>query len=90
MPLSNSFNYMTQVMKLSTEQILEYPFALRCPIAYIRRRHEFLRRIKKAQYQPELADYISLEKLLHPNDKYFAETVARVFVADYNNFLKTL
>lgn len=81
---------MTRVLKFTIEQILEYPVALRCPVGLIRRRHEFLRRLKKNQYESQLPEYISLEKLLHPSDKYFAEIVARVFVHDYNKFLKVL
>ncbi|KAI6209551.1 DNA helicase [Aphelenchoides besseyi] len=85
-----SYNYMNRVMRIENDQIAEYPLALRCPVSGLRRRNEFLHRLKLDQYNSELPNYISLQRLLHPSDKYFSETVCRKFLSDYNRFLKTL
>ncbi|KAH7727984.1 Major sperm protein [Aphelenchoides avenae] len=76
-PVTVTFNYLTRVMGLSNEKIRECPMTLRCPVASIRKRHEFLRFTKKAQYEPELPDHVPLKDLIHPSDAYFAEKVAR-------------
>lgn len=88
--LKLSYGYLHTTMKITNELIVGYPVALRCPVADIRKRNEFLKRLDLNQYQPELPHYISLRKLLHPNDRYFSETVCRKFLHDYDNFLKTL
>lgn len=77
-------------MKISNQQISNYPLVLRCPIWGLRRRHEFLIRLNKAQYDKNLPDYVSLRNLIHPSDKFFSENVARTFVEDYNKFLKLI
>jgi hypothetical protein len=88
--LKLTFNYLHFVMKIGKELIADYPLALRCPLADIRRRNEFLKRLKLDQYHPDLPNYISLEKLVHPSDKYFSETLCRKYLEDYEKFLKTL
>jgi mTERF domain-containing protein len=85
-----TYNYLHTVMKINHELIVGYPLVLRCPIADIRKRHEFLKRLGMDQYLPELPNYISLKKLLHPSDRYFSETVCKKFLHDYDNYLKTL
>lgn len=89
-PVTVTYNYLTRIMGLTNEMIRECPIVLRCPVSSIRKRHEFLKRIKKAQYEAELPDQISLKDLVHHSDNYFAEKVARVRIEDYNRFLKTL
>ncbi|KAI6205463.1 MTERF domain-containing protein 1, mitochondrial [Aphelenchoides besseyi] len=77
-----SYNYLSRVMRIENDQIADYPLALRCPLSGLRRRHEFLHRLKLDQYNSELPNYISLQRLLHPSDKKF--------LSDYDRFLKTL
>jgi hypothetical protein len=77
-------------MEIDNEVLVDYPLSLRCPVSGIRKRHEFLKRIGLNQYNPELPNYISLRKLLHPDDKYFAEKICCKFVEDYDKFMKTL
>lgn len=83
-----SYLYLQFTMGLSNEQIANYPLALRCPIASLRRRHEFLLRLRRANYTPGMSEYVSLPSLLHPSDQYFAVHVAKSFLAAYNAFLK--
>lgn len=77
-------------MLISIDQIVAFPLALRCSISDLRYRHEFLYQLNLAQYNPNLPKYISLQSLLHPSDKYFAENIANTFIEDYNKFLKFL
>ncbi|CAD5234690.1 unnamed protein product [Bursaphelenchus xylophilus] len=88
--LNNTYNFLHQVMQIENEQIVEFPMVLRCSVSMLRRRFEFLKRLQKAQFNPELPDYISLQKVLHPSDKYFAEKICSTPLADYQAFLKTL
>uniref|UniRef100_A0A7E4ZVZ3 Transcriptional regulator n=1 Tax=Panagrellus redivivus TaxID=6233 RepID=A0A7E4ZVZ3_PANRE len=85
-----TYNYLVLIMNLPNERLVEYPLALRCSVAQIRRRHEVLKRVNKAIYDPELPGFVTLAALLQPSDKKFAERVARIRVEDYNRFLKTL
>ncbi|KAI1724238.1 acyl-CoA oxidase domain-containing protein [Ditylenchus destructor] len=80
-----TYNYLSRVMAITNEQLTEYPLALRCPVATLRRRHEFLYRLKKAQYNESLPDYVSLERLLVPSDKFFAEDMKASLVEEGDN-----
>uniref|UniRef100_A0AC34FNA7 Mitochondrial transcription termination factor n=1 Tax=Panagrolaimus sp. ES5 TaxID=591445 RepID=A0AC34FNA7_9BILA len=86
----SSFNYLVLVMDIPNYLIVDYPCSLRCSVAAIRKRHDFLKRLNKAIYNPEVPGYVSLEKLLQPSDRKFAENVARVKLVDYNTFMKIL
>lgn len=77
-------------MDIPNSRLVEYPVALRCSVSMIRKRHEFLKKVNKAVYDPELPGYVSLEKLLQPSDKIFAEKVAGIKAEFYDRFLKTL
>lgn len=77
-------------MNIPNRLIVKCPLALRCRVDGIRRRHEFLRRINKAIYDPELPGYISLQQLLQRSDRKFAIDVARVKIEDYNRVMKSL
>jgi len=88
-PVTLTFNYLNTI-GITLEAMAVYPLSLRCQIQSVRPRHEFLKKLQKAQYNPDLPNYISLRKLLHPDDKYFAEEVCRVVVDSYERFLKTL
>lgn len=77
-------------MQISNSRIAEFPMALRCTVSAIRKRHEFLKRLHKAIYDPELPNSISLKDLLQPSDQLFAEKVGRVKIDVYNRYLKTL
>uniref|UniRef100_A0A9J2PNW4 mTERF domain-containing protein 1, mitochondrial n=1 Tax=Ascaris lumbricoides TaxID=6252 RepID=A0A9J2PNW4_ASCLU len=84
-----SYAYLHYTMGLANGQLADYPSALRCSVASIRRRHEYLVKLRRDNYVEGTPDSISLRQLLHPSDRYFAVTVARTFLAAYNQFLKT-
>lgn len=88
--VTSVYHYLIKVMQLSVAQLAAYPLALRCQLSSLRARHEFLQRLDAAQYNEDLPDHVTLAQLLHPSDKFFAETVARSYAEDYNKFLKLL
>jgi hypothetical protein len=61
---------------------------MRCPIGGLRQRHEYLFRLRKANYEPDTPDYICLKECLHPSDRHFAENVAKTPIEDYDRFLR--
>ncbi|KAL3087318.1 hypothetical protein niasHS_008637 [Heterodera schachtii] len=72
-------------------QIVAFPLALRCcPLLALRRRHEFLLRLRKANYVPKTADHITLEQFSQHSDRFFAEEIARTPIADFNRFIKII
>ncbi|VDK48025.1 unnamed protein product [Anisakis simplex] len=87
--ITMSYAYLHYTMGLQNAQIANYPLALRCSIASIRRRHEYLVKLKRNNYIEGTPDAVSLKQLLHPSDRYFAVNVARTFLVAYNQFLKT-
>lgn len=88
--LKLSHHYMTQVMGVKHSDLVRFPWALRCSVAMLRRRHEFLHRLGKAQYDEELPGYVSPRRLLEQDDALFARDVCEVPLKDYHTFLKTL
>uniref|UniRef100_A0A914HRF2 mTERF domain-containing protein 1, mitochondrial n=1 Tax=Globodera rostochiensis TaxID=31243 RepID=A0A914HRF2_GLORO len=88
--LLTSYNYLAYVMRIPNNQIVAYPMALRCPLWALRRRHEFLYRLRKANYVPNTPDHITLEQFCCPNDRVFSEQIARTPIADYNHFIKLI
>lgn len=56
----------------------------------IRERHMFLEYLGKAQYDPALPTYISLDRLVSLPDEAFCTDVALATVEDFYLFQKTL
>lgn len=75
-------------MHISNSQIVKWPMCLRCSVGAIRKRHEFLIKLRKADYSEGSPDYIPLSALLQPSDEKFAVNVARTYLVVYNAFLK--
>uniref|UniRef100_A0A183HR18 Vacuolar protein sorting-associated protein 52 homolog n=1 Tax=Onchocerca flexuosa TaxID=387005 RepID=A0A183HR18_9BILA len=86
--LHATYNYLRFTMHLSNMQIAEWPLCLRFSIGAIRRRHEFLVQLHKADYDEGSPNYIPLSSLLQPSDQKFAVNVARTYLTVYNTFLK--
>lgn len=49
--VSKTYKYVRDVMKINNETILEHPFILRCSLSVIKSRHDFLKRLGRANYQ---------------------------------------
>uniref|UniRef100_A0A914WHN7 Uncharacterized protein n=1 Tax=Plectus sambesii TaxID=2011161 RepID=A0A914WHN7_9BILA len=84
-----SHAYLMFQMGFSNRRIAMSPLALRTPKWALKRRHEFLKKLKRDQYDPEKAHYVSLDLLLHPSDSEFCTRAAGSSIAVYNHYLKT-
>lgn len=84
------FDYLHNEEKFSHADFVRCPFLLSTRERRMRARIEFLRKLRRAQFDPKKPNYISIEKLCIGNDAEFATKVAEVGVAEFNNFLKTL
>ncbi|MFH4980700.1 hypothetical protein AB6A40_007409 [Gnathostoma spinigerum] len=86
--LTSSYDYLHFTMGLSNSTIAKFPLAMRCSVSAIRRRHEFLKKLGRAQYDSSSPDCVSLPSLLHPSDKFFVTSIAKSYVVVYNEYLR--
>uniref|UniRef100_A0A8L7T078 Bm2876, isoform d n=2 Tax=Brugia malayi TaxID=6279 RepID=A0A8L7T078_BRUMA len=87
--LQTTYNYLRFTVHISNMQICEWPLCLRFTIGAIRRRHEFLVLLHKADYNEGSPNYVHLRSLLQPSDQKFAVNVAHTYLNVYNAFLKS-
>ena len=85
-----TFDYVHNVMKLSHEQILDFPEILKSRIFRIKQRHMFLQTLGRAQYDPKLEGYVSPQRLVEGTDTEFSQSVAKSSVEAFNIFLKSV
>uniref|UniRef100_A0A1B6DHA9 Transcription termination factor 3, mitochondrial n=1 Tax=Clastoptera arizonana TaxID=38151 RepID=A0A1B6DHA9_9HEMI len=88
--LKKRFHYIHQEMKISHERLLSQPGILFFRDYIIKQRHLFLVSLGKAQYDPKLPGYVSLEILVKGSDTEFCHNVAKTSINTFNVFLKTL
>lgn len=87
--LKNRFDLIHNLMGVPHEQILEQPHVLLFREFIVKQRHDFLKELGKAQYDPKLPNYVSLETLVHGNDVDFCRIVAKTSINVFNAFLKS-
>lgn len=88
--LSERFDYIHNEMGFSHEHIVRWPTVLRTRVSIIRQRHQFLKFLKRDQFDPLHENYVSPQVLVTTRDIEFCNTVAKVPVKLFNDFLKTL
>lgn len=76
-------------MKLSHAMLLKQPEVLSSREFRLRERHEFLKMLGRAQYDPEKDMYISPKALVEGNNHYFVRNIAKSDIETYELFLKT-
>ena len=81
---------MHNVVKLNHGMIAAFPAVLTCRDFIVRQRHQFLRFVKRDQYDPKMPNYVSPLDLISGTDAHFAERVAKSNVLEFNDFCKTL
>ncbi|VDM97736.1 unnamed protein product [Thelazia callipaeda] len=86
--LLSTFRYLRFTMNVTNAQIAEWPVCLRFAVGAVRKRHEFLIRLNKADYIEGSPNYVPLSALLQPSDQKFAVNVAHTYLCVYNSFLK--
>lgn len=85
-----SYDFITTHMKIDNNQIVLTPHILEQRLFRIKERHGFLKKIGRAQYNPKLPLYISIDDLCKGTDDQFAIHVAKRPYEEYDSYLRTL
>ncbi|ELU01943.1 hypothetical protein CAPTEDRAFT_122568 [Capitella teleta] len=88
--VQEKFDYLTNVLGLPAERIVEYPLCLSLSHQSLKMRHKFLAHLGRTQYDPRLPNYIPLGILMGGSDKEFCEKYVKVSLEVYEEFIKTL
>uniref|UniRef100_A0A1B0B7Y4 Transcription termination factor 3, mitochondrial n=1 Tax=Glossina palpalis gambiensis TaxID=67801 RepID=A0A1B0B7Y4_9MUSC len=87
--LVERFAYVHQEMNLSHQFILKVPQVLTSREFRLRERHEFLKKLGRAQYDPKKDLYISPKSLIEGSNYYFVRNIAKSDMETFELFLKT-
>jgi mTERF domain-containing protein len=74
----------------SHEDIARCPDLLGVRESRLKNRIGFLKKIGKAQFDPEKPNYVSFKMMYAGDDSEFATKVAKSSVLEYNNYMKSL
>nr|XP_040044297.1 transcription termination factor 3, mitochondrial isoform X1 [Gasterosteus aculeatus aculeatus] len=88
--LTKIFDFLHNIMKLPHNLIAKFPQVFNSKYLRIRERHMFLDYLGKAQYDPTLPNYISLDRLVSLPDEPFCNELALATLEDFYLFQKTL
>ncbi|XP_047461200.1 transcription termination factor 3, mitochondrial [Mugil cephalus] len=88
--LTQIFDYLHNTMKVPHYLITKFPQVLNSKYLRLRERHLFLEYLGKAQYDPTLPNYISLDRLVSLPDETFCTELASATLEDFYMFQKTL
>lgn len=83
-------HYIHNVMEIPQEEILKWSGILQLREHRLKQRHEFLKLIGRAQYDPTKDLYVSLKALCVGTDEEFAMNVAKTAYKKFENFLRQL
>ncbi|KAH8274554.1 hypothetical protein KR044_012186 [Drosophila immigrans] len=83
------FSYIHNDMGLSHKQIVQCPELLASREFRLRERHEFLKLLGRAQYDPQKDLYVSPIDVVQGNNFYFVRNVAKSDLETFDLFLKT-
>ncbi|TNN61445.1 Transcription termination factor 3, mitochondrial [Liparis tanakae] len=88
--LTQIFDFVHNIMKVPHNLIAKFPQVLNSKYLRVRERHLFLEYLGKAQYDPSLPNYISLDRLVSVPDETFCTEFALATLEDFYLFQKTL
>ncbi|XP_044026702.1 transcription termination factor 3, mitochondrial isoform X2 [Siniperca chuatsi] len=88
--LTQIFDLLHNTMKVPHHLITKFPQVLNAKYLRISERHLFLEYVGKAQYDPTLPNYISLDRLVSLPDEIFCTELALATLEDFYLFQKTL
>lgn len=77
-------------MKIENAQLARMPYILENRFFRIKERHGFLRKIGRAQYNPKLELYVSLDDLCKGTDEEFAANISKRPYEEFDQYLRTL
>lgn len=87
--LLQRFNFVHNTMGINHDRLVLEPQVLSSRLFRIKQRHEYLKYLNRAQYDPTKPNYVSLLKLISGNDSDFCLNIAKTSVEMFNNYLKT-
>ena len=85
-----NFVYLTRVVKLTHDEIASYPPILQVPLHLLKSRYAYLKFLDRVQFDPTKPNFISLKKLIEPEDAVFCEKSAKTSLNEYMKFLKSV
>ena len=85
-----NFIYLTQVIKLTHEQIAHYPPILCASLLLVKTRYALLKKLDKLQFDPTQAGFVSLKALVEPVNESFCKKTAKITLDEYDKFLKSI
>ena len=85
-----NFVYLTQVAKLTPDDIVFYPPVLKVSLIMLKSRYAYLKYLDRVQFDPSKPNYVSLKQLVEPDDEVFCEKTAKTSLNEYKKFLKTV
>ncbi|XP_041822928.1 transcription termination factor 3, mitochondrial isoform X2 [Melanotaenia boesemani] len=88
--LTQTFDFLHNTMKVPHYLITKFPQVLNTKYLRLRERHLFLEYLGKAQYDPTLPNYISLDRLVSLPDDTFCTELALATLEDFYLFQKML
>ncbi|KAF2349733.1 Transcription termination factor mitochondrial/chloroplastic [Trinorchestia longiramus] len=77
-------------MMIPVDMVVKFNKVLTCRLHVLDNRHYFLKSLERAQYDPKLPRFVSLDALAVLPDELFATTVAKSTLEAYRCFQKTL
>lgn len=83
-------DYIHNQMQISHDEIVKSSSILQFREHRIKQRHEFLKLIGKAQYDPTKDLYVSLTQLVAGTDVEFALNVAKTSYSQFETFLRQM
>ncbi|XP_034944449.1 transcription termination factor 3, mitochondrial [Chelonus insularis] len=87
--IAKTFDYVHNQMQISLELLTKIPVILLAPVSKIAERHEFLKLLKRDQYDPRKPLYVNLEDLSRSSDYEFCTNIAKTSIQLFDMFLKT-
>nr|XP_046273474.1 transcription termination factor 3, mitochondrial isoform X2 [Scatophagus argus] len=88
--LTQIFDFLHNTMKVPHHLITKFPQVFNTKYLRVKERHLFLEYLGRAQYDPALPKYISLDRLVSLPDESFCTELALATLEDFYLFQKTL
>lgn len=77
-------------MDINHDRIVLEPQVMTSRLFRIKQRHEYLKYLSRAQYDPTKPNYVPLLKLVSGNDSEFCMNLAKTSIEMFNSYLKTV
>lgn len=88
--LTQTFDYLHNTMKVPHHLIVKFPQVFNTRLLRIKERHLFLEYLGKAQYGPDQANYVALDRLVSMPIEAFCTELASATLDDFISFQKTM